>query len=99
MRNRGPRRPRDARGRRPQDRLDARRRIERHVLEQLDLEQLLAIAVESALRLIGGRLSIIYLRDGDVLSPRAWTAGGDWIRDLRVSVGAGVMGKAVETGE
>src|SRR5262245_23434971 len=99
MRNPGMRRPRDPGGQRLQDRLDARRRMERHVSEQLDLEQLLAIAVESALQLIGGGVSIIYLCDGDVLSARAWTKGGEWIRGLRVPVGSGVMGKAVATGE
>ena len=80
------------------ERLEAQRRIERHISEQLDLEQLLVIAVESALRLIGGALSVIYLREGDVLCPRAWTEGGDWMRDLRVPVGSGAIGKAVATG-
>src|SRR4029077_8258983 len=48
---------------------------------------------------IGGTGSVIYLRDGDVLMPRAWTAGVDWVRDVRVPVGSGVMGKALATGE
>jgi GAF domain-containing protein/ActR/RegA family two-component response regulator len=85
--------------RRMLDRLEARRQIERHVSEQLDLEQLLVIGAESALRLIGGTLSVIYLREGDVLRPRAWTVGGDWLRDLRVPVGSGVVGRAAATGE
>ena len=41
-------------GRRMMERFEAQRRIERHISEQLDLQQLLEIAVESALRLIGG---------------------------------------------
>jgi GAF domain-containing protein len=94
--SRGPCEPPGERG--MLDRLEARRRIERHNSEQLDLEQILVIAADSALRLIGGGLSVIYLREGDVLRPRAWTSGGDWVRDLRIPVGAGVMG-AVAAGE
>jgi GAF domain-containing protein len=86
-------------GHRMLERLEAQRRIERHISEQLDLEQLLVIAAESALRLIGGTLSVIYLREGDVLCPRAWTEGADWVRDLRVPAGSGVMGRTVATGQ
>src|SRR5262249_25566802 len=74
--------------RRMTERLEAQRRIERHISEQLDLEQLLVITVESAVRLIGGTACVVYLRDRDVLVPRAWTAGTDWIRDVRVPVGS-----------
>ena len=86
-------------GRRMLDRLEAQRRIERHISEQLDLEQLLVIACGSALRLIGGAFSVVYLREGDILRPRAWTEGADWIRDVRIPVGSGVSGKAVATGQ
>jgi GAF domain-containing protein/CheY-like chemotaxis protein len=85
-------------GRRTLDRLEAQR-IERRLSEQRDLEPLLGVAVESALRLIGGTLSVVYLREGDVLCPRAWTEGGDWVRDLRVPVGSGVLGRTVATGQ
>ena len=54
-------------------RLEAQREIERHISEQLDLERLLVIAAGSALRLIGGDYSVVYLRDGDALRPRAWS--------------------------
>ena len=80
-------------------RLEARREIERHISEKLDLEELLAIVAASAHRLIGGTFSIVYLREGDVLCPRAWTELPDWIRDMRVPVGAGVTGSAVATGK
>ena len=90
--------PRDP-ARRITERLEAQRRIERHISEQLDLPQLLAIVVESAFGLIGGTGAAIYLRDGDVLTPRAWTAGADWIRNVRVPVGSGVMGRTLATGE
>src|SRR5262245_42669333 len=104
LRSRAARQPSAARPGRPDparrmmERLEAHRRIERHISEQLDLPQLLAIAVESALRLIGGTGAAIYLRDRDVLTPRAWTAGVEWIRNLRVPVGSGAMGRTLETG-
>jgi GAF domain-containing protein len=80
-------------------RLEARREIERHISEKLDLEELLVIVATSARRLIGGAFSIVYLREGDVLCPRAFTGLPDFIRDTRVPVGAGVAGTAVATGE
>ncbi|HXJ84866.1 MAG TPA: GAF domain-containing protein, partial [Candidatus Methylomirabilis sp.] len=86
-------------GQRMLERLEARRRIERHVSEQTDLEHLLAIAVESALRLIGGTLAVIYLREADALHARAWTEGGQWVRGAQISLGAGGIGKALAIGE
>ncbi len=80
------------------NRLEAQRQIERHISEQLDLEQLLVLVANAALRLIGGSISIVYLREGDMLCPRAWAQIGSWIRDVRVPVGAGVAGTAVATG-
>jgi GAF domain-containing protein/CheY-like chemotaxis protein len=80
-------------------RLEARRKIERHISEKLDLEELLVIIATSARRLIGGAFSIVYLREGDVLYPRAWAELPDWIRDIRVPVGAGVTGTAVASGQ
>ncbi len=86
-------------GRRMMERIEAQRRIERHISEQLDLEQLLVITVESALRLIGGMASVVYLRDGDLLSPRAWTVGAEWVRDVPVPIGSGVLGRSLAIGE
>jgi GAF domain-containing protein/ActR/RegA family two-component response regulator len=79
-------------------RLEAQREIERHISEQLDLEKLLAMVASAALRLIGGSFSVVYLRDGDELRARAWTEVGDWIREVRIPVGAGVTGRAVREG-
>ncbi|HYB41628.1 MAG TPA: GAF domain-containing protein, partial [Candidatus Methylomirabilis sp.] len=81
------------------ERLEAQREIERHISEQLDLEQLLVIAARSALRLIGGAFSIVFLREGDLLCPRAWAELPDWIREARVPVGTGVVGTAVAAAE
>jgi GAF domain-containing protein len=81
------------------NRLEAQRQIERHISEQLDLEQLLVIVARSVLRLIGGAFSIVFLREGDELRPRAWAEVEDWIRDVRVPVGSGVTGHVVATGE
>src|SRR5262245_44036207 len=83
--------------RRMMERLEAQRRIERHISEQLDLPQLLTVVVESALQLIEGTGAAIYRRDGDMLIPRAWTAGASSIRNERVPVGSGSMGKALAT--
>jgi GAF domain-containing protein/ActR/RegA family two-component response regulator len=80
-------------------RLEARREIERHISEKLDLEELLVIVATSAHRLIGGAFSIVYLREGEALCPRAFTGLPDWIRDTRIPVGEGVVGTAVATGE
>jgi len=82
------------------DRLEAQRQIERHISEQLDLEQLLVIVAGSALRLIGGTFSVVYLREGDVLRARAWADIADIImREATIPIGTGVTGHAVATGE
>src|SRR5215475_14137714 len=90
---------RDREGRGAVDRLEARRQIERHISEQLDLDQLLVIVATSALRLIGGTFSVVFLREDSVLRPGAWAGLPDWIRDIRVPLGSGVAGTAVATGE
>jgi GAF domain-containing protein/ActR/RegA family two-component response regulator len=79
-------------------RLEAQRVIERHISEQLDTEELLVVIARSAQRLIGGTYSALYLREGDVLRARAWSNVGDWIRDLRFTVGTGEAGAAMATG-
>ena len=80
-------------------RLEALREIERHISEQLDLDRLLVIVARSALSLIGGTFSIVFLREGDVLKARAWAGIDDWIGEIGIPVGAGVVGHALETGE
>jgi len=80
------------------NRLEAQRQIERHISEQLDVEQLLVLVAGAALRLIGGTFSVVYLREGDELRPRAWSGVGSWIRQVRIRVGTGVAGTAAETG-
>ena len=79
-------------------RLEAQRVIERHISEQLDTEELLVVIARSAQRLIGGAFSALYLLEGDTLRPGAWSDVGDWIRDLRFKIGAGVAGSALATG-
>jgi GAF domain-containing protein/CheY-like chemotaxis protein len=79
------------------DRLEAQRQIERRISEQRDLEELLIAVAESARRLIGGEFSIVYLREGDVLRPRAWTELPDWVREAEIPVGSGVVGTAFLT--
>ncbi|HET7876797.1 MAG TPA: GAF domain-containing protein, partial [Methylomirabilota bacterium] len=79
------------------NRLEAQRQIERHISEQLDVEELLVLVAGAALRLIGGTFSVLYLREGDVLQPRAWSEVGSWIRDITIPVGTGVAGTAVAT--
>jgi len=79
-------------------RLEAQRQIERHISEQLDVEQLLVLVAGAALRLIGGAFSVVYLREGDELRPRAWSGVGSWIRQVRIRVGSGVAGTVAETG-
>jgi GAF domain-containing protein/ActR/RegA family two-component response regulator/anti-sigma regulatory factor (Ser/Thr protein kinase) len=79
-------------------RLEAQRQIERHISEQLDVEELLVLVAGAALRLIGGTFSVVYLREGDELRPRAWSGVGSWIRQVRIRVGSGVAGTAAETG-
>ncbi|HSB40403.1 MAG TPA: GAF domain-containing protein, partial [Methylomirabilota bacterium] len=79
-------------------RLEAQRVIERHISEQLDTEELLAVIARSAQRLVGGSFAALYLQEGDTLHSRAWSDVGDWIRDLRFKVGTGVAGAAIAAG-
>ena len=79
-------------------RLEAQRVIERHISEQLDTEELLVVIARSAQRLVGGGYAALYMLEGDLLRPRAWSDIGDWIRDLRFNVGTGVAGAAMESG-
>jgi GAF domain-containing protein/ActR/RegA family two-component response regulator len=79
-------------------RLEAQRLIERHISEQLDTKELLAVIARSAQRLIGGGYAALYMLEGDTLHPRAWSDIGDWIRDLRFKTGSGVVGAAMQTG-
>jgi GAF domain-containing protein/ActR/RegA family two-component response regulator/anti-sigma regulatory factor (Ser/Thr protein kinase) len=79
-------------------RLEAQRVIERHISEQLDTEELLAVVARSAQRLVGGSFAALYLLEGDTLHSRAWSDVGDWIRDLRFKVGTGVAGAAIAAG-
>jgi GAF domain-containing protein len=79
-------------------RLEAQRVIERHISEQLDTEELLAVIARSTQRLVGGSFAALYLLEGDTLHPRAWSDVGDWIRDLRFKIGTGVAGAAIAAG-
>jgi GAF domain-containing protein/anti-sigma regulatory factor (Ser/Thr protein kinase) len=79
-------------------RLEAQRVIERHISEQLDTEELLAVIARSTQRLVGGSFAALYLLEGDTLHSRAWSDVGDWIRDLRFKIGTGVAGAAIAAG-
>ncbi len=75
-------------------RLEALREIEAHISAQLDVDALLAVVAESVIRLIGGASAVVYLREGDVLRPRAWTPDDPWYRSVLTPVGRGVTGTA-----
>lgn len=79
-------------------RLEAQRVIERHISEQLDTQELLAVIARSAQRLIGGSFAALYLLEGDTLRARAWSDVDDWIRDLQFKVGTGLAGAALADG-
>src|SRR6185312_8813643 len=61
-------------------------------------EEMLVVIARSAQRLVGGGYAALYMLEGDLLRPRAWSDIGDWIRDLRFNVGTGVAGAAMESG-
>jgi GAF domain-containing protein/ActR/RegA family two-component response regulator len=77
-------------------RLEALREIESRISEQLDLSHLLELIARSAGLLVGGASSTVYLREGEMLEPRAWDMMADWIREVRVPVGAGLVGTVAE---
>lgn len=75
-------------------RLEALREIQREISEQRDPEALLGLIGRRATELLDADSATVYLLDEatGLLRPRAWFNVGDWIRDVAIPLGQGVVG-------
>jgi signal transduction histidine kinase/ActR/RegA family two-component response regulator len=89
---------REERERRKQ--LEAVRTISAEMTRELDLPALLRLFTGRAMELVGAVGCGVWLWDGEAkaLAPHAWE-GPDWIKDVRLRLGEGVIGEAARRRE
>jgi signal transduction histidine kinase/ActR/RegA family two-component response regulator len=89
---------REERERRKQ--LEAVRTISAEMTRELDLPALLRLFVGRAMELVRAAGCGVWLWDAELhlLAPHAWE-GPDWIKDVRLRLGEGVIGEAARRGE
>jgi signal transduction histidine kinase/DNA-binding response OmpR family regulator/HPt (histidine-containing phosphotransfer) domain-containing protein len=80
-------------------RTEAVHAVGQEITRELDLPTVLTMLAQRAAELLRGRSSAVYLVDEDdgTLRPRAWHGHGDWIADVRVHSGEGVVGTVAAT--
>jgi signal transduction histidine kinase/DNA-binding response OmpR family regulator/HPt (histidine-containing phosphotransfer) domain-containing protein len=80
-------------------RTEAVHAVSHEITRELDLPTVLQMLVQRAAELLRGRSSTVYLVDEDdgTLRPHAWHGHGDWIAEVQVHTGEGVVGTVAAT--
>ena len=76
--------------------LEAVRAITLEIARETSLAPLLALVLRKAAELVGAVSGAVYLWDEScqLLTPQVWLGCGEWMRDLRITLGEGISGRA-----
>ncbi|MFB3816778.1 MAG: response regulator [Candidatus Methylomirabilales bacterium] len=74
--------------------LEAIRAVTAEITRELDLPTLLGLITQRAIELVGGQAGMVLLwsEAEQALLPHAWRGHGDWLGELRVPLGRGLVG-------
>jgi signal transduction histidine kinase/CheY-like chemotaxis protein len=72
--------------------------VSEEITRELDLTTLLALIIQRAGELVGCMSGVVYLWDeaAQVLIPQTWYGLGEWMRDVRLKLGEGVVGTVAQ---
>jgi signal transduction histidine kinase/CheY-like chemotaxis protein len=82
-------------------RLEAVRDVAVEITRELDLTTLLGLIIRRAVELVGTQSGVVYLWDEatQVLIPQAWHGHEEWIREVRLGLGEGIVGTVAQRRE
>jgi len=78
--------------------LEAVRTVSEEIIRELNLTTLLQLVLRRSVELVGATAGVIFLWDqaGQTLVPRVWTELWEWIREVRIRPGEGLVGLVAE---
>src|SRR5262249_8989698 len=82
-------------------RLEAVRDVAVEISRELELTTLLGLITRRAVELVGTQSGVVYLWDEatQVLIPHAWHGHEEWIREVRLGLGEGIVGTVAQRRE
>jgi PAS domain-containing protein len=79
--------------------VDALRTVTAEITRELNVEKLLGLITQRAVGLVEAATSgAVYLWDeaSEVMIPQAWHGRGEWMRDMRIKIGKGLVGAVAQ---
>src|SRR5207249_9541926 len=82
-------------------RLETVRDVAVEITRELDLTTLLSLIIRRAVELVGTQSGVVYLWDEatQLLIPQAWHGHEEWIREVRLGLGEGIVGSVAQRRE
>jgi PAS domain S-box-containing protein len=81
------------------DQVDALRTVTAEITRELNVEKLLGLITQRAVGLVEAATSgAVYLWDeaSQVMIPQAWHGRGEWMRDIQIEIGKGLVGAVAQ---